>query len=211
MRLNELYRLVCNLIRIGTVTKVKTDATPPVARVLTGGNETDWIRWAVARAGTAVTWWSPTPGEQVILFAPCGDLENAVIMGSLYSDSVRPPDTGETSDVTVFPDGAKIAYDPATGVLLATGVKRASVEAFASVTATAPDITCTAATSITLDTPDVICTKKLSCSTFEVKQGATLTGNVDHSGGAVTSNGIVLHTHSHGGVHSGVSQTDGPQ
>jgi phage baseplate assembly protein V len=211
MNLNELYRLICNLIRIGTVTDVDLAAEPPVARVSTGENTTDWIRWAAMRAGTAVTWWAPTPGEQVLLFAPCGDLENAVIMGSLYSDSAKPPDSGETSSVTKHPDGAQVSYDPATGALVAIGVKSATVEASESIAATAPEITCTATTSITLDTPEVVCTKKLSCATFEMKQGGKMTGNLEHGGGSITSNGVVLHTHKHGGVERGGSQTEGPQ
>lgn len=209
MNLNELYRLICNLVRIGSVTEI--DFERYVARVITGENTTDWIRWAALRAGTAATWWAPSVGEQVILFAPGGDLENAVIWGSLYSDSVPPPDTGECSDVILFPDGARVSYDPETGALIATGVKSATVKASESISATAPKITCTATTSITLDTPEVICTKKLSCATFEMKQGGKMTGNIEHSGGSITSNGVVVHTHKHGGVERGGSQTDGPQ
>ncbi|EFE97107.1 phage baseplate assembly protein V [Serratia odorifera] len=209
MNLNELYRLICNLVRIGTVTDVDLAAEPPVARVSTGENTTDWIRWAAMRAGTAVTWWAPTPGEQVLLFAPCGDLENAVIMGSLYSDSAKPPDHGETSSVTKHPDGALVSYDPETGALAATGVKSATVEASESIAATAPEITCTATASITLDTPEVICTKKLSCATFEMKQGGKMTGNVEHSGGTFKSNGVQVDDHGHGGVERGGGWTDG--
>jgi len=209
MNLNELYRLICNLVRIGTVTEV--DHENYVARVATGENKTDWIRWATPRAGEAVTWWAPTVNEQVIVFAPGGDLETAVIWGSLYSDSGKPPESGETSSVTKHPDGAQVSYDPATGALVATGVKSATVEASDSIEATAPKITCTASASITLDTPEVICTKKLSCATFEMTQGGTMTGNVEHSGGSIASNGVVLHTHKHGGVESGGSQTDGPK
>lgn len=209
MNLNELYRLICNLVRIGTVTEVDHDKY--IARVATGENKTDWIRWATPRAGEAVTWWAPTVNEQVIVFAPGGDLETAIIWGSLYSDSAKPPANGETSNVTKHPDGAQVSYDPATGALAATGVKSATVEASESIAATAPKITCTATTSITLDTPEVICTKKLSCATFEMIQGGEMTGNVEHSGGSITSNGVVLHTHKHGGVESGGSQTDGPE
>ena len=53
MNLNELYRLICNLARIGTVLEVDTEKY--LARVETGENKTDWIRWAVPRAGEAVT------------------------------------------------------------------------------------------------------------------------------------------------------------
>ncbi|MWF43733.1 phage baseplate assembly protein V [Escherichia coli] len=209
MNLNELNRLLCNVVRVGTVTEV--DHERYVARVKSGGNDADWIRWATLRAGTAVTWWAPTPGEQVLLLSPGGDFDNAIIWGSLYSDSVKPPDSGAASDVILFPDGAKIAYDPEAGALVVTGVKSATVKALESIAATAPQITCTATTSITLDTPEVICTQKLSCSTFEMKQGGKMAGNVEHSGGSITSNGVVVHTHKHGGVERGGSQTDGPQ
>ena len=47
MNLNELYRLICNLARIGTVLEVDTEKY--LARVETGENKTDWIRWAVPR------------------------------------------------------------------------------------------------------------------------------------------------------------------
>lgn len=206
MNLNELYRLICNLVRIGTVTDVDLAAEPPVARVSTGENTTDWIRWAAMRAGAAVTWWAPTPGEQVLLFAPCGDLENAVIMGSLYSESAKPPDSGETSSVTKHPDGALVYYDPATGALAATGVKSARVEAADSIAATAPQITCTATTSIILDTPEVVCTKKLSCKTFSAEEGGELNGAFT---GTMSINGVKPDDHDHGGIEPGSGWSKG--
>lgn len=41
--------------------------------------------------------------------------------------------------------------------------------------------------------------------------GTTISGPITQSGGAVTSNGIVLHTHTHSGVQSGPASTGGPQ
>ncbi|QQU56480.1 phage baseplate assembly protein V [Serratia liquefaciens] len=204
MNLNELYRLICNLVRIGTVTDVDHDNY--IARVATGENKTDWIRWATPRAGEAVTWWAPTVNEQVIVFAPGGDLETAIIWGSLYSDSAKPPGSGETSNVTKHPDGAQVFYDPATGALAATGVKSATVEASESIAATAPEITCTATASITLDTPEVVCTKKLSCKTFSAEEGGELNGAFT---GSMTYNGVKPDDHDHGGVEPGSSWSKG--
>jgi phage baseplate assembly protein gpV len=62
----------------------------------------------------------------------------------------------------------------------------------------APNVTVTVSEQITLDTPEVVCTNKL-------------TGNISHSGGSLTSNGIALHTHKYGGVQTGGGQTQGPQ
>ncbi|WP_371321803.1 hypothetical protein [Vibrio parahaemolyticus] len=39
----------------------------------------------------------------------------------------------------------------------------------------------------------------------------TIDGPITQSGGAITSNGVVLHTHTHGGVQSGGSSTGGPK
>ncbi|TLU69594.1 phage baseplate assembly protein V [Enterobacter sp. MF024] len=233
MNLNELYRLICNIVRIGTVTEVDLDAEPPVARVSTGENETDWIRWATMRAGTAVTWWAPTPGEQVLLFAPGGGLENAVIMGSLYSASVVPPDNGEESAVILFPDGARISYEPETGALRVTGVKSAYVQAFDSVTVDTRQVTCTATefitlntkdmtvntetmtvnatTEITLNSPTVTCTHLLRTETIEVQEGGELFGDFTHMRGNFMSNSVIVHFHVHEMVQSGKDLSGGPK
>ena len=159
MNLNELYRLICNLARIGTVLEVDTEKY--LARVETGENKTDWIRWAVPRAGEAVTWWAPTVGEQVYILCPCGEMETAFIAGSLYSEDAPPPDAGATTCVILHPDGARISYDPEASALVVSGVKTASVTASESITATVPVVTVKADTRVTLDTPEVVCTGSL--------------------------------------------------
>ena len=85
------------------------------------------------------------------------------------------------------------------------------INASQNVEVTAPEIRCTASTRITLDTPEVVCTSKLTTGSLEVKQGGTLTGHVIHSGGSLTSNGIIVQTHRHSGVQTGGGQTGGPQ
>jgi phage baseplate assembly protein V len=85
------------------------------------------------------------------------------------------------------------------------------VVASTSVSVTAPNVTITASQKITLDTPEVVCTNKLTTGSLEVKHGSAMTGNISHSGGSLSSNGIVLHTHKHGGVQTGGGQTQGPQ
>lgn len=147
MNLNELYRLICNLARIGTVLEVDTEKY--LARVETGENKTDWIRWAVPRAGEAVTWWAPTVGEQVYILCPCGEMETAFIAGSLYSEDAPPPDAGATTCVILHPDGARISYDPEASALVVSGVKTASVTASESITATVPVVTVKADTRVT--------------------------------------------------------------
>ena len=207
MNLNELYRLICNLARIGTVLEVDTEKY--LARVETGENKTDWIRWAVPRAGEAVTWWAPTVGEQVYILCPCGEMETAFIAGSLYSEAAPPPDAGATTCVILHPDGARISYDPEASALVVSGVKTASVTASESITATVPVVTVKADTRVTLDTPEVVCTNKLTTGTLEVKKGGKMSGNIEHTGGAFTSNGVQVDDHDHGNVERGGSWTEG--
>ena len=49
MTLNELERLISNLLRVGVVEEVDTEKM--VCRVRTGDILTDWIRWGADRAG----------------------------------------------------------------------------------------------------------------------------------------------------------------
>ncbi|KHT18089.1 phage baseplate assembly protein V [Pectobacterium carotovorum] len=194
MTSNEFDRLLNNLIRIGKV--VDVDHVRHLARVETGGNTTDWIRWGVARAGDATSWWPLSVGEQVLIAAPGGDLETAVIVLSLYSGQHRAPSNTPKVHTTVYPDGASETYDANTSTMTVKGVKKVIVEA---------------AESITLDTPKVICTQHLNTQTLSVEKGGTMKGDITHTGGQMSSNGVVVDDHDHGGVQRGGSRTDGPQ
>lgn len=52
------------------------------------------------------------------------------------------------------------------------------------------------------------CTLHLTTATLEVKQGGKMTGNIEHSGGTFSSNGVVIDSHNHGGVQHGGDNTD---
>ncbi|MGJ0576946.1 type VI secretion system tube protein TssD [Xenorhabdus bovienii] len=54
-----------------------------------------------------------------------------------------------------------------------------------------------------LSTPTVVCTNNLTTATLNVQKDGEMTGNFNHKGGSITSNGITLHEHRHGGVRSG--------
>ncbi|MEA9393483.1 phage baseplate assembly protein V [Acerihabitans sp. TG2] len=203
-----ITRLLRNLIRIGTVAAVDLDNG--LCRVETGDNTTNWLHWLTARAGRTRTWWAPSVGEQVILLALGGELDTAFVLPGVFSDDFPAPSASADAVHIVFPDGAVIEYEPLTGALLTTGIKTATVNAADSVAVTSPLITCTASTRITLDTPEVVCTHRLTTQTLDVKQGGTMTGNLTHSGGALSSNGVIVHNHKHKDVQSGASQTGGP-
>lgn len=190
----ELMRLLHNIVRIGVVTEINIDTWE--VRVQTGGLTTNWIRWNSGRAGKFRIWIPPSPGEQVLILCPGGNPETAVSAGSLYSNDNPPPGSLENEMVITAPDGAVFRYNAQESALTATGIKTATI---------------TAETRITLDTPRVECTQHLKAKTFELTEGGKMTGNITHTGGSLTSNGITVHSHVHGGVRSGGDTSGGPQ
>lgn len=195
----ELLSKIDDLIRIGTVTDVRSGE----CRVETKGNHTDWRPYIVTRAGRTRRRMRPSVGEQVILLSLAGDLRNAFVLAGINQDKHPEPladdDNGDLDHID-YPDGAAIAYNPATGELTATGIKTATIAA---------------SVSVTLNTPLV------ECST-DVNVGANLTvGNKLTTGGPVsaggpltapsgTVGGIAITTHRHSGVQGGGGTSGGP-
>lgn len=201
MSLQELYRLLSNLFRQGVVTEVDLDNN--CCRVQVGELVTDWIRWLVHRAGESRSYWAPTVGEQVLIGAIGGELTTGFVLGSLYSNANPAPTHSANALHHTFPDGAVIEYEPKNGILKAVGIKKAVIEASDEISATTKKVICKASVEIKLDTPNVICTNNLTTATLNVEKGGEMTGNFNHTGGSITSNGVVIHTHQHSGVRSG--------
>jgi phage baseplate assembly protein V len=109
--LADLARRLENLLRLGTIAEV--DHAGARCVVATGKLKTAPLPWIAARAGDARTWWAPSVGEQVLLLCPGGDPANGVVLPALYSTAQPRPDGSDTAHVAVYPDGARIAYDPA--------------------------------------------------------------------------------------------------
>jgi len=204
--LQELARTLRNMIRTGVI--VETDLDAGRCRVQTGGIQTDWLQWLTQRAGRSRTWWAPSVGEQVIILAVGGELDTAFVLPAIFSDDYPAPSASADALHIAFPDGAVIEYEPDTGALNVSGIKTADVTASESLTATVPLVLVKADTRITLDTPEVVCTNKLITGSIEVQKGGTMKGDIEHSGGSLSSNGKVLHTHKHPGDSGG--ETGGP-
>lgn len=105
------------LIRLGTVASVDLGAGMCVIDV--GDIRTPPIRWIEVRAGATRTWSPPSVGEQVVLICPYGELAGALALRGINSDSAPPPGS-TTEEVTLYADGARIAYDPEAHRLTAT-------------------------------------------------------------------------------------------
>ncbi|HBM3128476.1 TPA: phage baseplate assembly protein V [Klebsiella michiganensis] len=207
--IQELARAIRNLIRSGVVTEV--DIEQGLCRVQSGGIQTTWLNWLTTRAGRSRTWWAPSVGEQVLLLAIGGELDTAFVLPGIYSDDNPAPSASADAWLVEFPDGAVMSYEPETSALTVTGIKTADVTASDSVAVSVPVVLIKAETRVTLDTPEVVCTNKLTTGTLEVKQGGKMSGNIEHSDGAFTSNGVQVDKHGHGGIRRGDEWTEGTQ
>ena len=203
MDLIELSRRLENIIRIGTIHSI--DHAAVRVRVKTGNLVTQWLPWLEHRAGQTTSWDPPTVGEQVIVLSPSGEPGGGVALRGIHSTAIQPPSHSPDTHVIRFPDGAEISYNHATSHLDASGMQTARLEA---------------AVSVTLDTPLTHCTGKLTVDdllTYKNGLNGTggsnnnvVTGPFTHTTGNLSSNGKVLHTHTHTGVQSGGSNTGQP-
>lgn len=189
MELVELNRLLHNLLRFGVVESV--DHAGGTCTVRTGALLTRPMPWLVQRAGDARTWWAPSVGEQVLLLCPGGDTARGVVQPAIYSTAAPRPAGSDTAQVTSYPDGAQVSYDPTSHNLVAL------LPAGGTASITAPggvDIT-----------GDTTITGKLHV-TADVTVDTKLTAQIDVIGG-----GISLKSHKHLGVTPGSGVTGAPQ
>ncbi|CAB1229243.1 Phage-related baseplate assembly protein [Klebsiella pneumoniae] len=192
MDIAELIRLLENVVRTGTVTEI--DEGKWRVRVQSGELEITWLRWNAQRAGAFKVWVPPAIGEQVWFLCLGGNTDVAFIGGSLYSADNPAPGASRNEMVVTAPDGAKFRYDAEVGALQVKGIKSAVVEA---------------SVKITLDTPEVECTNLLTTKNLNVTEGGEMHGDITHTGGAFTSNGVQVDDHDHGEVERGGDWTVG--
>ncbi|WP_062560612.1 phage baseplate assembly protein V [Paracoccus aminovorans] len=89
----EADRRIANVLTVGTV--VSIDNGSGRARVRIGELETPPIPVMQLRSGTIRMHWMPSPGEQVTIAAPSGDMARAFVMGALPIDgNMVAPDAG---------------------------------------------------------------------------------------------------------------------
>lgn len=203
MDLAEILRLIGIVVRTGTVAEIR-HGKPSRVRIRSGGLNTDWLPWAERRAGATRTWSPPTIGEQVLLFCPSGDLRNGIVLCGIPSDANDTPSHSPDETVTLYPDGASTSYNHASGALTVNGVRQVIIEAATSVLVQCPNTT--------FDGDVVVhglLTFQNGISGQAGVNGNAIQGDITHSGGRLSSNGVVLDDHGHGGVRRGGDWTEG--
>lgn len=113
----DIQRLVGDIAREGTIATIDLDAGTCRVRIADDLVTGD-IPWASTRDGKTRIWSPPSVGEQVLVLAPEGDTERAIVIGSISSDA-HPHPANDGSPLIEFEDGATISYDPASHSLMA--------------------------------------------------------------------------------------------
>lgn len=186
----EILRRLENVVRVGTIAEVRT-GKPARCRIKCGNITTNWIPWVAGRAGgsAGAVWWPPKVGEQCIMFAPSGDLLNAVALPGAYSDAN--PQASENPNLMRmdFGGGGFLQHDAASGTML--------MEAMSSITLRV------------MSSRIVITNGRILIEAGGgrlVIDGKGATGTPD-----VFAQDISLATHVHGGVEPGDGQTGKPE
>jgi phage baseplate assembly protein V len=109
--LGELDRRLANIVRVGTIKEL--DEANARVKVDLGDLTTDWLPWGTARSGGDRSWSAHEVGEQVMLFAPSGELAAACVMGSIPQDAHPAPANSKDHTRYEWSDGAFQDYDRA--------------------------------------------------------------------------------------------------
>lgn len=186
----EILRRLENVARVGTIEEVRT-TKPARCRVRCGDILTGWLPWVAGRAGGAAgsVWWPPVKGEQVLMLAPGGDLNNAMVMPGAFSDKM--PQNGDNPAFFRMDlgGGAYMEHDAINGNF--------RLEAMASI-----HIECMGS-SITITEHEI--SMKAGGAT------ATLNGEGLRVTPDVLAQGISLVNHVHPGVKQGGDRTEKPE
>lgn len=113
--LSDHDRRIANIVRVGTVSAFQAGAVDgsaiPKVQIDLGDLTTDWLPLAMMRAGPNSSYDTPEIGEQVLLFAPSGELANAYVMGSIPQTSKPSKFTDQNNTGYAWSDGASETYD----------------------------------------------------------------------------------------------------
>lgn len=197
-----MHRQLANLIKQGNIAEVNPAECR--VRVAHGGLTTDWLPYFVPFAGGVSVHRPPSVGENCIVLSPSGETANGVVLCGLMSSQFASPSNTEDNTVVQFPDGATVDYNHASGSLKIENVKTVLIQAAESLTIDCPQTTVKGALTV-----EQLFTYQSGMVGGNGGGGAaaTISGSLTHTGGELSSNGVVLHTHTHTGDSGGRTGT----
>nr|DAT82301.1 MAG TPA: baseplate assembly protein [Caudoviricetes sp.] len=122
------------------------------------------------------------------------------------SDQFPQPSNSADETLIRFPDGAAVCYNHTDGSLAASGIQTVVLQAAQSVRIDCPQSSFTGALTV-----GGLLTYQAGMAGSNGQGGSTtINGNIRHSGGTLSSNGVVLDAHTHKGVTPGGGNTGEP-
>lgn len=182
--MHDHNRQIANLIKQGNIAQV--NPSDCLVRVSHGDLLTDWLPYFVPFAGGVSVHRPPSVGENCIVLSPSGETANGVVLCGMASKQFPSPSNSADETVVTFPDGAKMEYSHVSGSLKISGVKSVIIDS--------PQSEFTGAVTVKgLLTYEA----GLSGSNSGGGAAAAISGSLTHEGGELSSNGVVLHAHTH--------------
>lgn len=195
--------------RLGVVTSFDPNSYAAKVAIQPSGDETGWLPVASEWIGAG---WGlfcpPSPGDQVLVEFQEGDFEAGIITRRLYSDQQRPLPAPAGEFWLVHKSGSLFKFHNDGGVeLVAAGTLTSSAQQWNH----SGPVNITG--NVVITGTERVTGQIVGQGGMAVSGGAgsTISGNMTHSGGTLTSNGIALHSHAHGGIKAGGDVSGGPQ
>jgi len=105
--LSEMRRMMENLFQFGVVKQVSPDGTEATVEI--GEDlETSMLPILQRRAGADSEKWALSPGEQVFLVCPSGEMDSGVIVGSIHQKSTIPSGKG---NIRTYSNGVSLSEE----------------------------------------------------------------------------------------------------
>ncbi len=204
----DMERRLANLIRPGTVSAL--DAAAARVRVKAGDLETAWLPWLTHRAGPDRTYWAPEVGEQVLVLSPSGEMAQGFVLPAVFRSAHPAPASSADTHRQEYKNGTVVEHDraaqhyqvsvPSGGKITLQVGQTSLVLEDGQTKLTTPQLTVDSPDS--LFTGDVTAEGLLMYLAGMVGQGGTgatasITGDINVSGGDVAADGVSLKTHTH--------------
>ncbi len=193
--MTQIERMLSNLITFAKV--IAVDESKGKLKAQAGEITSAWLGIATMRAGEDRHWWLPEVGEQVVIVAPSGDLNQGVVVGSLYCDAYPAPSNHQSRHCIRYKNGTTIEYDRETDTL--------TTHCVGHIVTNAKTITIQATThhqgDISID-GNVTINGNLSTS-----GNASVAGQLSASGGLLGVGGLSFEQHTHTDSRGGSTST----
>lgn len=171
------------MLALGVIESVDRAAGECVVRM--GEIVSGPVPWIERSAGETVTWLPPSVGQQVVVLAPEGEIQAALVLGGVFSNAHPVPAHPDRDAQILFKDGAALSYDA---------------------TAHRLEIILPGGGALALTAPGGVDITGPVSITGDLSVEGTVTASDD-----VEADGISLVGHTHNGVAAGSASTGAPQ